>query len=687
MALDLRGNVFLGIGARNTSAGLNWLYGGVDVTQLGVAGLKFLRGEALNNNDQVQLRFQAEAGNLDKIPGIGPLLLKLVPHADQADAGAVFRVTVRGNGKGGIEIASIDGFVYADVPNNNGLVNIGSNGKVSPGTKTDQGFTNITTGFKWTPENGLVQTNNDVLNGQITKLFPPRDPNALDINSPVFNGWSVMGITNNDNSNALTPALQNQLGRLSGGPGSRSNQIISGAVGVGQIVNFFNDVRTSLDGKTVAIVKGSPGGIADGQPFSTTGLSVTQGVISTGSPVGVFLRVQGAITATKDGKDDINLFIGGHKIGSTTMRKVQKAGEDLLTQMSNIPGLEGLAPKRTAQASKPIEFKKLGWVGCEKTHKQLIYGTDTHTLQVLVKDDSGKVLGRYSPGTTKLQIADTMANPDSTLYNKGSNLTAPAQVIIDRPSKQGKYKNGDTIGDLPGGHYVTYFETLPGQGPAGGARNIKTHTSTYVVPDTVGPGKDDVRAWVIRSIKSAAITFPDVKLGGASSADATTIKQGWVGCKQTNRQLIMAWAGNDGGKVLVMDDAGTVLATYAQGTTKEQIADTMANPRSVLYGKGLKLDARMSQTPDKDGEMNTIKSASLNRGAEQLQLATNVRTGNWEIHQGGDVIVTPPLGTTRQQAQELLNTLLPPDGKVQQAAKPEPTALDLAIAPPRIRLG
>jgi hypothetical protein len=149
-----------------------------------------------------------------------------------------------------------------DIPNNNGLVNI-SNGKTGPGTRSDQGFTNATTGFKWTPEKGLEQTNNDVLNGQIVGLFK-RDPHAVDVNALVFNGWSVMGITNNDNSNALTPALQNQLGRLSSGKGSFSNQIISGAVGAGQIVNFFNDVKTSLDGKTVEIVKGSPGRIADG---------------------------------------------------------------------------------------------------------------------------------------------------------------------------------------------------------------------------------------------------------------------------------------------------------------------------------------------------------------------------------------------------------------------------------------
>jgi hypothetical protein len=96
MSVDLRGNVFMGLGARNPDAGLNWLYGGIDTTQLGVSGLKFLRGETLSKDDQVQLRFQAEAGNLDRIPGIGPLLSKIVHAANQADAGAVFRVTVSG---------------------------------------------------------------------------------------------------------------------------------------------------------------------------------------------------------------------------------------------------------------------------------------------------------------------------------------------------------------------------------------------------------------------------------------------------------------------------------------------------------------------------------------------------------------------------------------------------------------
>jgi hypothetical protein len=191
-SVDVDINGYVGIGApRDTVPGLNWAYGAVDLTAAGAAGLKFLRGETLTEKDQVVIRFQGEIGDLDKLKGIGPLLKRAMPEAAQADAGVVVKIAVSGDGKGGLRIAQADAFAYVDIPNNGGLVSISPDGKPGPGTKPDQGFTNVTLGARWTPEKGLQPQNNDVLNGQIVQLFkPPAD--AVDAKSPVWNGWTVM---------------------------------------------------------------------------------------------------------------------------------------------------------------------------------------------------------------------------------------------------------------------------------------------------------------------------------------------------------------------------------------------------------------------------------------------------------------------------------------------------------------
>jgi hypothetical protein len=85
------------------------------------------------------------------------------------------------------------------------------------------------------------------------------------------------------------------------------------------------------------------------------------------------------------------------------------------------------------------DFVKQGWVGNEQTGKQLIYGTDMRTGNVLVKNDGGETLGTYAPGTTKRQIADTMGNPNSVLYMRGSDL--PRRVSTLEPIEQGRSGN------------------------------------------------------------------------------------------------------------------------------------------------------------------------------------------------------------------------------------------------------
>ena len=71
------------------------------------------------------------------------------------------------------------------------------------------------------------------------------------------------------------------------------------------------------------------------------------------------------------------------------------------------------------------------------------------------------------------------------------------------------------------------------------------------------------------------------------------VSSGWVGSLVTNRQL--DYGTNSEGLVIVRGAIGETLATYKEGTTKEQIQDTMNNPASLLYKKGPELVTTLSQ--------------------------------------------------------------------------------------------
>jgi hypothetical protein len=87
---------------------------------------------------------------------------------------------------------------------------------------------------------------------------------------------------------------------------------------------------------------------------------------------------------------------------------------------------------------------KQGWVGNEQTRKQLIYGTDMRTGNVLVKNDGGETLCAYATGTTKRQIADTMGHLSSVLYMQGSDL--PRRVSTLDPIEQNRSGNVASTG-------------------------------------------------------------------------------------------------------------------------------------------------------------------------------------------------------------------------------------------------
>jgi hypothetical protein len=136
--------------------------------------------------------------------------------------------------------------------------------------------------------------------------------------------------------------LQNQFGRVTDGKGTIANQAVSGIVGAGEAIMFFGDVAKGLDGHTVAKVSGGPN---DGKPLSATAIGVVQGMVQApGQPVGLFLRGQGAITTTLDGKDTISLNVGGQKIGSTSMGQINEAGRNLFAAMEQIPIINSMVP-------------------------------------------------------------------------------------------------------------------------------------------------------------------------------------------------------------------------------------------------------------------------------------------------------------------------------------------------------
>ncbi len=269
------------------------------------------------------------------------------------------------------------------------------------------------------------------------------------------------------------------------------------------------------------------------------------------------------------------------------------------SDLSTVPRQTTVSGQLAGGKADNAQIVKQGWVGCEKTQKQLIMGWHGKTGQTVVMDDAGTVLGRYDQGVTKAQIADTMANPNSQLYMKGS--------------------------DLP-------------------------------------------------------------KMGGASKVDAQIVKQGWVGCEKTQKQLIMGWDGKTG-QTVVMDDAGTVLGRYDQGVTKAQIADTMANPNSQLYMKGSDLRLSMSSVPVSlsAAPIHNLQSGQLTGLSAAIDPASN----RVQILNNNQLVAELKSGATLDNAQELIamgtfNT------RGQQAVKSiaalGTTTPDSSLAAPRLRM-
>jgi hypothetical protein len=123
------------------------------------------------------------------------------------------------------------------------------------GIKPGHGFTNLSAGVRWTPENGLQSANNDNLKGLLQTA--PKPAGAAEVGP----GWVLGGITSND------PRMN--IG------GMVADRIPIGAVGnanaIAQGAKFVADIGRALDGVRGEKVTINPvtGKKAD---YETTGL-------------------------------------------------------------------------------------------------------------------------------------------------------------------------------------------------------------------------------------------------------------------------------------------------------------------------------------------------------------------------------------------------------------------------------
>ena len=421
MSVEIDGKVYLGGGIRGN--GINWGYLAVDAVGGGLAAAKFLRGETLGPNDVVEVRAQFEVGDVGRVPLIGEAMKKFMPGAAEADAGAVLKMKITGDGNGGIKVASVDGFVYADIPGPAGIV----------GTKPGQGFLNATAGFNWTPEKGIQSANNDLLKGQIAQVFKPPEGAVKGAT-----GWTVVGTTSNDPSAALAATSVETLPKL------------APAIALAQATKFISDFTRSLDG-----VPGAP--IVDpithkSGPYTNTLVGVTQQIIGVPVPavggafVGGFVRAQGTVTAIDDNSDAIRVKAGGNLLFQTSVTQLQGVTQNIQQSLHNLPGIGGLVPEpqqivktnpgTSSVSISPNAADLVGqrWVGNEQTGKQLLVADDMKNGKVVVMSPEGEVLKRYAQGTTNQQISSTMGNPESDLYGKGADL--PRKTSSLEPSEQ-----------------------------------------------------------------------------------------------------------------------------------------------------------------------------------------------------------------------------------------------------------
>ena len=613
MSVEIDGKVYLGGGIRGN--GINWGYLAVDAVGGGLAAAKFLRGETLGPNDVVEVRAQFEVGDVGRVPLIGEAMKKFMPGAAEADAGAVLKMKITGDGNGGIKVASVDGFVYADIPGPAGIV----------GTKPGQGFLNATAGFNWTPEKGIQSANNDLLKGQIAQVFKPPEGAVKGAT-----GWTVVGTTSNDPSAALTVTSVETLPKL------------APAIALAQATKFISDLTRSLDS-----VPGAP--IVDpithkSGPYTNTLVGVTQQIIGVPVPavggafVGGFVRAQGTVTAIDDNSDAIRVKAGGNLLFQTSVTQLQGVTQNIQQSLHNLPGIGGLVPE-PQQALNPKPEPTNQFSNMYRGGKDSI-GLPGGQLQFDYFEYTGAAKGKayaHGPNGTKYETVEVPATRDAVrgafikmyenngindLYGKPSQtVTAPKPEPVNQYSNM--YRGGkDSIG-LPGGQlqfdYFEYTGAAKGKAYAHGPNGTKYET--VEVPAT----RDAVRGAFIKMYENNGINdlYPDKQ----SSAPSPTVANTLLEPTERNRGSTVALAANseailvstaDGRTLQLAKDGNTLVAKsgdvelmrFREGTTPAQAKELLESPASPLKGQGSTLPATSTQvamqTPDRSVEQPKI---------------------------------------------------------------------------------
>jgi hypothetical protein len=194
------------------------------------------------------------------------------------------------------------------------------------------------------------------------------------------------------------------------------------------------------------------------------------------------------------------------------------------------------------------------------------------------------------PQTPQSATSDKLQNSSAMTYT--SIKSQPGSGGVSISSKAADFVKMGWVGNGQTGKQLIY-----GTDMRNGSVVVKTDAGKVLGTYAPGTTKAQLSDTMGNHASNLYMKGSDLpKLAGASNVDAQIIKQGWVGCEKTQKQLIMGWDGRTG-QTVVMNDAGTVLGRYDQGVTKAQIADTMANPNSQLYMKGSDLRLSMSTVP------------------------------------------------------------------------------------------
>jgi hypothetical protein len=237
-SVDLIGDFQLGMDFLRGAGLFTWGYVATNPVDL----FKFIRSAVtgqLGVNDTLTFELQVEGvADVTKIPIVGGLLSKM-GDPNKWIGGVNGRVTIRGNGRGGIEIESYHVTIYGLVPGRGGWVF----------ARNDSAYQGYSATLRGKQENGTFKTDWNVAawTGRlgIGSTQPERGRGTQAVNTPFVSGWA--GCTLQGGSTAFT----NGASAL----GNSRVSAVSTVVGMGEIINA---VREGLTGVNRRDARGLP---------------------------------------------------------------------------------------------------------------------------------------------------------------------------------------------------------------------------------------------------------------------------------------------------------------------------------------------------------------------------------------------------------------------------------------------